>query len=246
MESDTNPKELPRVDTLKLLRLIELTTSTKSSERTLLVCLALHADMNKRYVCWPSYDTLAKWTQLHPTTLRLAAAGLEDKELIRRVERPYTTNLFFINVERILAEVAEIRKVEGDKLAEEIDQIADGSAGSPQAAPTDEELQDDDEIEGDEPVASLERLLDGIVDTWGSHPNFKKYPNYRNLLKKDLKKCVKLAGDIYIVDHTIYHIAMQNEKNRKWVADSKSLGSAIAGGFPSWLQQYKAMQGQEA
>jgi len=111
MEHDLN-EEKSAMRILVLLRLIDEIESLRSSERTLLQCLVLHTDRKMNIACDPSYADLQRWTKLCDETLRLAAAKLEAKGFIRRVIRPHRTNLFYVQVERIFAEVAKTRKVE--------------------------------------------------------------------------------------------------------------------------------------
>jgi len=90
-------KERP-ISTLKLLTLIRDSHQFSGSQRALLDALALRANPDRDYRCWPSYATLALDTGLDETTLRRAAKALEDANLIRRQRRKTRSNIFFVNV----------------------------------------------------------------------------------------------------------------------------------------------------
>jgi hypothetical protein len=91
----------------QVLRMIRDSRTTKHSERLLLNALALRANPAKGYRSWPSYALLSLDTMLDQKRVRRAAQALEAKNLIKRMERPNSTNLFFVNVALLAAQAEE-------------------------------------------------------------------------------------------------------------------------------------------
>lgn len=96
----------------KVLRLIRDARSTKHADRALLNALALRCNPHKRFVCWPSYRQLALDTLLDGVTLQRAARRLEDAGLIKRTVRANRSNLFFLNIPKLVEQAEAEKKAE--------------------------------------------------------------------------------------------------------------------------------------
>jgi DNA-binding MarR family transcriptional regulator len=106
--------------------------STRGAQREFLIALGLRCKPEQRFVCWPSYEQLAKDTQLKIVTLKKAARGLEEAGYISRTIRPHRSNKFFINMGKIVAEAEANREAEAEARAAR--KIVQGEE-SPFAAP---------------------------------------------------------------------------------------------------------------
>jgi hypothetical protein len=96
----------------KVLRLIRDARSTKHADRALLNALALRCDPRKKFACWPSYRQLALDTLLDEVTLQRAARRLEDAGLIKRTIRANRSNLFFLNIPKLIEQADSVKKAE--------------------------------------------------------------------------------------------------------------------------------------
>lgn len=94
----------------KLLRLVRDARSTKNSDRLLLNALAMRSDPKRNYACWPSYRQLGLDTMLDEVTLKRAAKRLEDAGLLRRRVRKNRSNLFFVNVTKLIEQAEAMRE----------------------------------------------------------------------------------------------------------------------------------------
>jgi hypothetical protein len=93
--------------------------STRGAERELLYALCLRARADRKYSCWPGYAQLSADTGLHTTTLKRAAQELERKQLIRRVVRKNSSNIWFLNVPLIVDMAnAKLAEIEAAKVEE--------------------------------------------------------------------------------------------------------------------------------
>jgi DNA-binding MarR family transcriptional regulator len=99
-------KKAMKPSILNLLLAIRDAGSTKGAQRALLNALALRANPNNDFVCWPSYRVLSMDTCLDGGTLKRAAKRLEDAGLIRRVVRQQQSNRFYVSFD-VLAAQAE-------------------------------------------------------------------------------------------------------------------------------------------
>ncbi len=112
-------------------RLVRDARSTKHSERIVLIALALRVNAEKGFSCFPSYALLAKDTLLDQKTVQRAVASLEAKDLVKRRERAYSSNIFFLNVGLLQEQAAAV------KAADELEKkLAENDSESPFAAPT--------------------------------------------------------------------------------------------------------------
>ena len=95
-------------------------------------------DVHTRAYCYPRYSTLAKDTGTCEKTLKLAAAALEDLDLVTRTYRGFGTNIFVINVEKIWAAAQDAHKKEAEeakaKEAEAIQNAVTKKTGIKEAA----------------------------------------------------------------------------------------------------------------
>jgi hypothetical protein len=96
--------EATKPSILNLLLAIRDAASTKGAQRALLNALALRANPNNDFVCWPSYRMLNRDTCLDEGTLKRAAKRLEDAGLIRRVVRQQQSNRFFVHFDALAAQ----------------------------------------------------------------------------------------------------------------------------------------------
>jgi hypothetical protein len=92
----------------RLMRLIRDARSTRNADRDLLYALALRCKPEKKFSCWPSYRQLSLDTMLDEITFRREAKRPEESGLIKHSIRPNRSNLFFINVPKLLDQVEEI------------------------------------------------------------------------------------------------------------------------------------------
>jgi DNA-binding MarR family transcriptional regulator len=125
-----------------VLRFIRDARNTKHSARIVLTALALRIDPTKHYSCFPSVDQLAADTQLEPKTVRKAIASLVAAKLVKQVDRPYTSSLFFINVQ-LLAELASAT-LAAEKEAKELQKSPFGEVTLPEDAMTETTDDGDD------------------------------------------------------------------------------------------------------
>jgi hypothetical protein len=96
-----------KLSNFEVLRLVRDARNTKHSERHVLNALVLRANPDKAFSCFPSIDQLADDTQLDAKTVQRSVRILGAKKIITRVERLFTSNIFFINVP-LLAEQAAV------------------------------------------------------------------------------------------------------------------------------------------
>jgi DNA-binding MarR family transcriptional regulator len=89
---------------LRWARDLQGPTAPKGAARPLLQAIILRANQQKRYSCFPSYETLAADCNMDAKTLKRAAKVLEDAGLIRRHVRRNRSNLFVVNVDLIQQE----------------------------------------------------------------------------------------------------------------------------------------------
>jgi hypothetical protein len=130
--------------------------STRGAQRELLIALGLRCQPELRFVCWPSYEQLAKDTQLKIVTLKKAARALEEAGYISRAIRPHRSNKFFINMGKILAEAEVNRQADAEIRA--VNKVAQAEE-SPFAAPV---VNDTPATEG---VSEADDDVDGYEDS---------------------------------------------------------------------------------
>jgi DNA-binding MarR family transcriptional regulator len=116
---------------LNLLLAIRDAASTKGAQRALLNALALRANPNNDFVCWPSYRMLSRDTCLDEGTLKRAAKRLEDAGLIRRVVRQQQSNRFFVHFDALAAQA------EGQREARQLAKLGPRKEGNHFAEPQD-------------------------------------------------------------------------------------------------------------
>jgi hypothetical protein len=81
----------------------------RNAERQLLDALAMRCNPKKGYRCWPSYAQLSLDTGCSIATLKKAAAGLEQKQIIKRYVRHNRANVYAINIAK-LVELADVQR----------------------------------------------------------------------------------------------------------------------------------------
>jgi hypothetical protein len=113
-----------------VMRTIRDARSTKNAPRELLYALAMRCDPAKKFICWPSYRTLALDTQLDEVTLKRAAKLLEDDGIIRRVVRANRSNCFFLNIALLQEQAAAVKAADDEAKC-----VAMGAHESPFADP---------------------------------------------------------------------------------------------------------------
>jgi DNA-binding MarR family transcriptional regulator len=122
--------------------------STRGAQRELLMALCLRARREKKYCCFPSYALLSEDTNLHPITLKRAAAELEKMNLIKRFKRRNSSNVFRINVALLLDQAAAAKAAKDEKKRIARLNTAEGFEGFADPRPlAPEGLDDDDEDE---------------------------------------------------------------------------------------------------
>jgi hypothetical protein len=128
VDADTTPEKSTYLDDpapkaafglLLALRDSRLLNDLPKAYRLLIDSLILRSkytdDSHTRAYCFPRYSTLAKDTGTCQKTLKLAAAALEDLDLITRTYRGFGTNIFVINVEKIWAAAQDAHKQEAEE-----------------------------------------------------------------------------------------------------------------------------------
>jgi DNA-binding transcriptional regulator YhcF (GntR family) len=126
---------------IALLWAIRDSRCTRNANRQLLDALGMRCNPAKGYTCWPSYELLAKDTGCNVATLKKAAAALEKMGLIRRRQRRNKSNIFVLNIDKIL-QLAETKRAE-DRAKQD---VIEGPF-FPITEPTSHSLSDSTELE---------------------------------------------------------------------------------------------------
>jgi len=107
-----------KMSNFEVLRLVRDARNTKHAERHVLNALVLRANPEKAFSCFPSIDQLADDTQLDGKTVQRTLKVLSDSNLIRRIERPFSSNVFFLNVPLLAEQAAKVLAAEKKKKTE--------------------------------------------------------------------------------------------------------------------------------
>ena len=130
-----------------LLRHIRDAASTQKAERAVLNALALRCNPAKKFICWPSFATLAEDTLLDIVTVKRTIKKLVDAKLISRTVRPNRSNIYFLNFPLLVQQVADKQAA----AKKELEDSVKSPFGDVETGPTDHDtdvLDDGAEDEG--------------------------------------------------------------------------------------------------
>jgi Helix-turn-helix domain len=99
--------ETKTMSNFEVLRFIRDARSTKGADRAVLNALALRANPNARYSCYPSLQTIADDTMLSVRQVQRALPKLRQANLITYKKRDYKSNYYWINVAELSSQAGK-------------------------------------------------------------------------------------------------------------------------------------------